>query len=351
MSQAAEKTQPIIIGHRGASGYRPEHTLASYGLAIDQGADYIEPDLVSTRDGVLVARHENAIAIVHPVTGALIEATTNVMDKPEFAGRKTTRLVDGVSLTGWFSEDFTLAELKTLRAKERLPQVRPRNMAYDNLYEVPTLQEVIDLAKRKSVETGRVIGIYPETKHPTYFASIGLSPEEPLVRTLDANGYTNGKDPVFIQSFEVGNLKKLRRMTRVRIVQLLSSSGAPWDFVEAGDPRTYADIASPSGLKEISTYADGIGANKNLVIPRDSAGRLTSPTSLVGDAHAQRLVVHLWTFRSENTFLPTEYRNGTAPADYGDFAGEYEKFFAARIDGLFSDQPDHAIASRNNRRQ
>ena len=248
---------PLIIGHRGASGYRPEHTLASYRLAIEMGADYIEPDLVSTKDHVLVARHENDI------TG-----TTDVASHPEFADRETTKTIDGVAHTGWFTEDFTLAELRTLRAKERLPLLRPANTAFDGLYRIPTFQEVIDLAKRAGV------GIYPETKHPTYFDSIGLSLEEPLVATLNANGYRGRNAPVFIQSFEVSNLKELNRMTRVPLVQLIDEVGAPYDFVARGDPRTYKDLITPAGLAEIATYADGIGPSKNLIVPRDAAGNL-----------------------------------------------------------------------------
>src|SRR5919109_1833186 len=272
---------PLIIGHRGASGYRPEHTLASYRLAIELGVDYIEPDLVSTKDHVLVARHENNIA-----------DTTDVASHPEFAARKTTKTVDGTAVTGWFTEDFTLAELKTLRAKERLPAVRPLNTVFDGLYQVPTFQEVIDLAKRYRV------GIYPETKHPTYFDSVGLSLEEPLVAALDANGYRGRNAPVFIQSFEVGNLEQLRTMTRVPLVQLIDEASAkPYDFVVAGDPRTYADLITPAGLAGIARYARGVGPWKNLIVPRDGSERLLEPTSLVRDAHRAGLIVHTWTFR------------------------------------------------------
>ncbi|MDQ3305896.1 MAG: glycerophosphodiester phosphodiesterase, partial [Actinomycetota bacterium] len=212
---------PIVIGHRGASGYRPEHTLASYQLAADLGADFIEPDLVSTSDGVLVARHENEIS-----------GTTDVAEHAEFADRRTTKTIDGAELTGWFTEDFTLAELKTLRAVERIPEVRPDNTAFDGTETIPTLQEVIDLARREDV------GIYPETKHPSYFDSIGLSLEEPLVETLEANGYDGRRDPVFIQSFETANLRELDRMTKLPLVQLIGGNGAPYDLVEAGDART-----------------------------------------------------------------------------------------------------------------
>ena len=326
---------PIVIGHRGASGYRPEHTLASYRLAIDMGADYIEPDLVSTKDHVLVARHENEIS-----------GTTDVADHPEFADRKTTKTIDGVAVTGWFTEDFTLAELKTLRAKERLPDIRPANTAFDGLYQIPTFQQVINLAKRRRV------GIYPETKHPTYFRSIGLPLEEPLLATLRANGYRGPNAPVFIQSFEVGNLKQLSRKTRLPLVQLLDATGRPYDFVVSGDPRTYADLATPAGLAEIATYADGVGPNKNLIVPRDAQNRLTSPTTLVRDAHRAGLLVHPWTFRRENTFLPEDFRQGNPASPVylqatGDFPAELRLFYKLGVDGLFSDNPDVAVAVRH----
>jgi glycerophosphoryl diester phosphodiesterase len=325
---------PIVIGHRGASGYRPEHTLASYELAIDMGADYIEPDLVSTKDGVLVARHENDI------TG-----TTDVASHPEFASRKATKTIDGLPITGWFTEDFTLAELRTLRAKERLPELRVTNTAFDGLYQVPTLDEVIALAKRRKV------GIYPETKHPTYFDSVGLSLEEPLVAALRRAGLDGPRSPVFIQSFEVGNLKQLNGLTRVPLVQLLDATGKPYDFVVSGDPRTYADLATPEGLAEIATYADGVGVNKNLIVPRDAQNRLGTPTRLVRDAHQAGLIVHGWTFRRENSFLPEDFRAGNPAspvylAATGDFPAELRLFYGLGIDGVFSDNPDVAVAVR-----
>jgi glycerophosphoryl diester phosphodiesterase len=326
---------PLVIGHRGASGYRPEHTIASYTLAIELGADYIEPDLVSTKDHVLVARHENDI------TG-----TTDVASHPEFAARKTTKTIDGVVHEGWFTEDFTLAELRTLRAVERLPALRPANTAFDGLYQVPTFQEVIDLARRHRV------GIYPETKHPTYFDSIGLSLEEPLLATLRANGLDSPRAKVFIQSFEVANLKELNRKTRLPLVQLIDEVGAPYDFVVAGDPRTYADLVTPDGLAEIATYADGIGPSKNLIVPRDTAGRLLEPTSLVRDAHRAGLVVHPWTFRRENNFLPLDFRQGNpASPEFlrapGDLPAELRLFFRLGVDGVFSDNSDVAVATRH----
>jgi glycerophosphoryl diester phosphodiesterase len=344
-SQAAQPDEPIVIGHRGASGYRPEHTLASYQLAIEMGADYIEPDLVSTKDGVLVARHENEIG-----------GTTDVGDHPEFGDRFTTKTIDGVAISGWFTEDFTLAELKTLRARERIPAVRPDNAAFDGQFEIPTLQEVIDLVKRtEKSEPNRArgrIGIYPETKHPTYFDSIGLSLEEELVEVLHKNGYRGPNSPVFIQSFEVGNLMELNEMTRLPLVQLVSDTGAPYDFVVSGDPRTYADMVTPAGLTEVATYADGIGANKNLIFPRDAANNLLAQTTLIADAHAVDLIVHAWTFRAENTFLPNEFRQGNpADADYmiqfGDLIGEIQLFLDAGLDGFFTDQPDLGVEARN----
>jgi glycerophosphoryl diester phosphodiesterase len=327
--------KPIVIAHRGASGYRPEHTLEAYRLAIRMGADYIEPDLVSTRDGVLVARHENEIS-----------GTTDVAVHPEFAGRKATKTIDGVPVTGWFTEDFTLAELKTLRAKERLPPVRPSNTTFDGKFQVPTLQEVIDLACSESRARGRSIGIYPETKHPTYFQSIGLALEEPLVRVLKANKLTSRKDGVVIQSFETGNLRKLRKLIDVKMVQLLDASGRPYDFTVAGDSRTYADLTKPENLEWISAYADGIGPNKNLIVPRDAAGKLLASSNLIRDAHHAGLVVHAWTFRAENQFLPADFRIGADPNARGDITAEYELFFGLGLDGVFSDQADTAVAAR-----
>jgi len=328
--------EPIVIGHRGASGYRPEHTLASYRLAAEQGADYIEPDLVITKDGVLVARHEPEIG-----------GTTDVAEHPEFADRKTTKLIDGVSFTGWFTEDFTLAELETLRAKERIPAIRPQNTAYDGEFEVPTFQEVIDLRERLSRQLGREIGIYPETKHPTYFRSIGLPLEPPLVEALEANGLDAPGAPVYVQSFEVGNLQALRSQLDVPLVQLFAGkSTRPADFVASGDPRTYADLATPPGLAFVASYADGAGPSKDYIVPRDAEGCSLAPTTFVADAHAAGLLVHPYTFRAENTFLPCELRSSEDPAEYGKFAKEVRQFIKLGIDGLFTDQPDLAVAAR-----
>jgi len=290
----------VIVGHRGASGYRPEHTLASYELAARMGADYIEPDLVTTKDHVLVTRHEPEIG-----------GTTDVAAHPEFAARKKTKVLDGTPLTGWFTEDFTLKELKTLRAKERIPAVRQHNTVFDGHYQIPTFQEVIDLTKRLSRELGRPIGIYPETKHPTYFQQQGLALEPELVKTLDRNGLNRPDAKVFVQSFEVANLKALDKQLRVPLVQLTSSAGAPYDFVASGDKRTYADVVSAKGLREVATYADGVGPS----------------------------------FRVENSFLPVNFRSSAVASDSGNLFGEIAAYRKAGIDGLFSDNTDIAVAA------
>jgi glycerophosphoryl diester phosphodiesterase len=319
--------KPILIAHRGASGYRPEHTLLSYRLAIAQGADFIEPDLVPTKDGVLVARHENEIS-----------GTTNVADHPEFANRKTTKTIDGEQVTGWFTEDFTLAELRTLRAKERLPQLRPANAQYDGQAEIPTLDEIIALAKQASQETGRTIGIYPETKHPSYFAAIGLPLEQRLVDTLKAAGWDRADAPVFIQSFEVANLKKLKGMTKIRLIQLMSASGGPAD----GAAPSYAAMATPEGLKAVSAYAFGIGPERTMIQPA------TGPaTTLVADAHAVGLKLHPWTFRAENYFLLPDYRDGASPIAHGRLEAEIRHFLALGVDGFFTDFPDIGAKARD----
>jgi glycerophosphoryl diester phosphodiesterase len=329
------RSRPIVIGHRGASTYRPEHTIASYMLAIEMGADYIEPDLVSTKDHQLVARHENEIS-----------GTTDVAQHTEFAARKTTKVIDRVARTGWFTEDFTLAELKTLRAVERLPDVRPQNTAFNGLFEVPTLQEVIDLAKRHGV------GIYPETKHPSYFDSIGLSLEEPLLDALRRNRLDRHSAKVFIQSFEVSNLKELRRKTRVPLVQLIDAAGAPADFVLNRDPRTYDDLVTRQGLAEIAEYADGIGPEKRRIVPGNAAnGQLGQPTTLIRDAHRAGLLVHPFTFRPENNFLAAPFRLGNPSSpEYlrarGNQPAELALYYRLGVDGLFVDNPDTAVAVR-----
>ena len=302
-----QSTRPVVIAHRGASGYRPEHTLAAYKLAIELGADFIEPDLVSTRDGVLIVRHENEIS-----------ETTDVADRPDFRDRRTSKRIDGKKVTGWFTEDFTLAELKTLRARERLDS---RNHSYDGQFEIPAFREVLDLAQREG------IGIYPETKHPSYFRSIGLPLEEAMVEALHSAGYRGPSALVFLQSFEVGNLRRLRQMTDLRLVQLLEEEGKPWD-----SELSYRDLAAPEGLREIATYADGIGPDKRLIVPAGPEGRLLPPTALVEDAHRAGLLVHPWAFRSDPPFLAPEYE--------GDPGREYEQFLDLGVDGFFSDFPD-----------
>ncbi|CAM3687193.1 esterase-like activity of phytase family protein [Isoptericola cucumis] len=323
-----------VVGHRGASGHRPEHTLAAYEQAIVQCADYIEPDVVPTKDGVLVARHENEIG-----------GTTDVADHPEFADRRTTKTIDGRDVTGWFTEDFTLAELRTLRAVERLPEVRPGNTAFDGLYQVPTLDEVLDLARHSETCDGEPVGVAPETKHPTYFDSIGLPLTGPLVEQLDANGLDSPRDPVVVQSFETTNLRELDRRTGVRLALNVSASGAPYDLVAAGDPRTYADLVTPRGLRDVARYADIASLEKNVVIPRTEADELGEPTSVVRDAHRAGLDVYAWTFRAENQFLPAELRSSDDPAAHGDLAGELDAFLDTGIDGVFSDHPDLAVAA------
>jgi glycerophosphoryl diester phosphodiesterase len=323
-----------VVAHRGASGYRPEHTLAAYETAITQCAEYIEPDVVSTKDGILVARHENEIG-----------GTTDVAAHPEFADRRTTKTIDGVQVTGWFTEDFTLAELRTLRAEERLPQVRPQSAAFDGLYGIPTLDEVLDLARHSQTCDGRPVGVYPETKHPTYFDGIGLSLEEPLVAELGRNGLDRRDAPVILQSFETGNLRDLNEMTDVPLGQLVNSSGAPYDLVAAGDDRTYADLVTAEGLAEIAGYADGLGAEKSVIIPRNADGTLAEPSDVVDDAHRAGLIVHAWTFRVENQFLAADFRSSTDPNAPGDLAGEIRAFLETGIDGFFSDNPDIGAAT------
>ncbi|HEX4966168.1 MAG TPA: glycerophosphodiester phosphodiesterase [Thermoanaerobaculia bacterium] len=317
--------KPLVIAHRGASGYRPEHTLEAYELAIEMGADFIEPDLVSTRDGVLLARHENEIS-----------ETTDVAGHLELADRRTTKTIDGREVTGWFTEDLTFAEVTTLRAKERLPL---RSHEHDGRFKIPTLEEILDLAMNKSQETGRTIGVYPETKHPSYFRALGLPLEELLLAALTLKGYRGPEAPVFIQSFETGNLEALRRRTDLPLIQLLDDQGQPWDLAAAGDPRTYADLATPEGLAAIAAYANGIGPNKRMIVPAGPDGRLQPPTSLVADAHRAGLAVHPWTFRSDAPFLAPDYG--------GEPEREYEQFFELGVDGLFSDFSDVAVRARD----
>jgi len=329
----------LVIGHRGAAGYRPEHTLASYELAVRLGVDVIEPDLVATKDGVLVARHEPEIS-----------GTTDVARRPGFAGRRTTRAVDGVPVTGWFSDDFTLAELRTLRAVERIPALRPHNALYDGRERVPTFQEILDLAARASRRYGRRIGVAPEAKHPTYFRERGRPLEPALVRALDRNRLNRPGAGVYVQCFEVSTLVALRSSLRVALVQLTSATGAPYDLVAAGDPRTYEDLTTPAGLRQVARYADVLGPDKTQIVPRDAAEASRPATTLVRDAHWAGLAVVPYTFRNENAFLPLELRSGTDPAAYGDASGEYADFFRLGVDGLFTDNGDTAVEARDTRR-
>lgn len=318
--------RPLVIAHRGASGHRPEHTLAGYELAIRLGADYIEPDVVSTRDGVLVARHENELS-----------ETTDVAAHPEFAGRRTTKTIDGRSVEGWFCEDFTLAEVRALRVLERLPF---RSRDHDGRHQVPTLLEVLELARGAGAARGRPVGVYPETKHPTYFRSLGLALEEPLVDLLHRSGFQGPGAAAFVQSFEPGSLRRLQRLTDLPLVQLLDErEGRPHDLALSGDPRTFGDLAAPQGLAWLATFASAVGCHKRLLVPAGHDGRLLPPTSLVVDAHRAGLAVHAWTFRSEPRFLAPDY--GGAPER------ELEQFLSLGVDGLFTDFPELAVAVRN----
>jgi glycerophosphoryl diester phosphodiesterase len=334
--QPAAKS-PLVIGHRGAAGYRPEHTLASYELAARMGADLIEPDLVSTRDHVLVARHENEIG-----------GTTDVASRPQFAGRRATKVIDGNTLIGWFTEDFTLAELKTLRAKERLPAMRQENTMYDGRFQIPTFAEILALRERLSKELNREIGVYPETKHPTYFRSIGLDLETPLVQQVRSAGLDTANAPIFIQSFELTNLVDLRQQFGVSapLIFLTSASGAPYDLASTGEPTTYADLTTARGLRSISGIVNGIGPDKSQIIARNTDGTLAQPTTLVAEAHAAGLQVHPYTFRAENTFLPVDYRVGTEATAYGRAIDEQVRFLQTGIDGLFTDQCDIGVIAR-----
>jgi glycerophosphoryl diester phosphodiesterase len=352
--------QPLVIGHRGASGYLPEHTIESYTRAIEGGADFIEPDLVSTKDGHLIARHE-----------PFISGTTDVASHPEFADRKTTKMVDGVMVEDFFVTDFTLAEIKTLRATQRLA-FRPQE--YNGKYEIPTLEEIIALAKAKSKETGRTIGIYPETKHPTFHADLGLPLEDKLIATLDAEGWKTKDAPVVLQSFEPGSLMAMRKKTGLRMVQLVDADDVdvdgkillnapydrPYDFAVKKDPRTFADLLTDEGLAFVKTYADGVGPWKRYIasskgVDADKDGKaddvngdgkvdeadrtMLPPGDLIKRAHAAGLFVHTWTFRSEGLYLAKDY--GADPA------AEYQQFFGLGVDGLFSDFPDQAVKARS----
>ncbi|MDB5441650.1 MAG: glpQ [Phenylobacterium sp.] len=324
--------RPLAIAHRGASGERPEHTLMGYRLAIAEGADFIEPDLVPTKDGHLVVRHENEIG-----------GTTDVARRPEFAARKTTKVVDGQKIEGWFTEDFTLAELKTLRARERLPALRPDSARFDGLEAIPTYQEMLDLAKAESPRLGRPIGTYPEMKHPTYFASIGLPLEHRLLAMLKANNLNSKTAPVFVQCFEVGALKTFRQLSPAPLIQLVSVAGGPADLPNL----SYKEMTTAAGVKQIAAYADGIGPEWPMVIPVTAEGALGPATPLVADAHANGVAVHPWTVRAENAFLPAKLRRGTSPAEHGDVDALYEAIWKSGVDGLFSDFTGLSVAVRN----
>lgn len=321
---------PIVIAHRGASGYRPEHTLAAYQLGIDMGVDYVEPDLVLTREGVLIARHDNELGL-----------TTDVAEHPEFADRYTTKVVDGNEVSGWFSEDFTLAEIKTLRAIERIPSIRPDNTAFDGQFEIPTFREVLDLVARQEAATGRTIGVYPELKHHTYFRdTLRIDMNRVLVPILDEYGYDSADDAMFVQSFEVRHLRRLDAWTDVRLVQLIGGSGGPYDLQARGPDTTYAEMVTPRGLRSIARYADGIGPSFTAwVLPLDADGEahLANQTELVADAHAVGLQVHPYTFRAEDVFLPRSYE--------GDPLGWFELALETGIDGFFTDNPDLGAAA------
>ena len=326
---------PLLIAHRGASGHLPEHTLAAYALAILQGADFIEPDLVATRDGVLVARHENEIG-----------GTTDVAAHQEFADRRRIQRIDGAEVEGWFTEDFTFAELQVLRARERIPKLRPGNAEHDGQFGIPSFDEILALLAQvnaaRSAQGAPLVGVYPETKHPSHFSSLGLGLEPPLLTAL-ARGA--GTAPVFIQSFEVGNLEVLRERCGHPLVQLMSAEGGPWDRqgTAGSPPWTYQDMATPDGLARVARYATAIGVQKSMVM-RETADGLQS-TSLVRDAHAAGLAVHVWTFRAENEFLPRNLRRGTEPSAHGDLATEIRSFREAGMDALFCDHPDLARAA------
>ncbi|GHE30991.1 glycerophosphoryl diester phosphodiesterase [Streptosporangium violaceochromogenes] len=326
---------PIVVAHRGASAFRPEHTIPAYEAAVRMGADYVEPDVVPTKDHVLVVRHENELS-----------RTTDVRRHPEFAGRRTTKIVDGVRRTGWFTEDFTLDELRTLGAVERFAALRPASAVHDGLAPIPTLDEVVGFAREAGV------GVYVEIKHSTYFASIGLPIEGPLLAVLTRHGWNDWCAPVFVQSFETGNLARLRPLTRVRLTQLIKGAGAPYDLVAAGDGRTYDDMVTPEGLGRVAEYADAITVATSRVAPYGPGGAPGVPTSLVRDAHARGLQVHVATVRNENTHLPREYRQGD-PADpeypraRGDVAGWLERLYRLGVDGVFADDPEAARLARD----
>lgn len=327
---------PVVIGHRGASGYLPEHTLAAYRLAIRLGADSVEPDLVPTRDGVLVARHENEIS-----------ATTDVALHPEFASRWTTKRIHGEDVSGWFTEDFDLAELKRLRTTERLPRDRPASAGHGGLHEVATLDEILALVTEESRRARRRVGVHAEIKHSSYFRALGLPIEEPLLAALRRHGLDRRGAPVAIQSFETANLRWLATRTDLSLVQLVEAAGSPADLEASGDDMTYADLVTPAGLRQVASYAAGVGVHKDLVLPRNAGtGATGTASALVSDAHRAGLRITVWTLRSENRFLATNFRRGADPSAHGDAGAEATAFFEAGVDGVFSDQVDTTVRAR-----
>lgn len=333
--------RPIVIAHRGASGYRPEHTEAAYRLAIAQGADYIEPDLVMTRDGVLVARHENEIG-----------RSTDVGERPEFADRRTTRVIDGETFTGWFAEDFTFAEIRTLRARERNPQLRPGSAGHDGEQPILSLDEIIGLAKYDGQRHGREIGLYIELKNPDYHASIGLPMEQALVDALDAAGLNRRDAPVYIQSFWPQALARLRPLTPVRLTFLVNSVSPPEELLRAHGIARWSDVYSADGLRHVATFADVVGPETELVIPRDAQGRSRPVTPLVADAHAAGLEVHVWSINAENPHLAVDMRCGDPgqpgyEARLGKAALVARTLFEAGVDGVFTDHPDIVLGARD----
>lgn len=336
--QHATLPTPVVFGHRGAAGYRPEHTAMGYRLGAQLGADYLEPDLVPTKDGQLVDRHEPEIS-----------QTTDVASHAEFADRKRTVTIDGVRTTGWFTFDFTLKELRTLRAVERIPEIRQHNTLYNGIDRIPTLQEDIDQVEALGKEYHRTIGIVPEIKHSTFFRSIGLPMEDRVLKVLRRNGLARAHPviPTVIQSFEVANLEYLHKHSPVPLVLLTSATGAPADFVAAHDPRTYADITSPSGLKQVARFATWLGPDKAQIVPLDATtGKMKAPTTLIADAHHVGLKVVPYTFRDENSFLPTDFDSSPNPADYGNALAEDTLFYSLGIDGIFTDNADTAVLAR-----
>ena len=326
---------PIVIAHRGVPGLRLEHTLPSYVLGIEQGADYIEPDVVSTKDGVLVVRHENEIS-----------GTTDVAERREFADRKVAKIVDGVAHVGWFTEDFTLEELKTLRTRERLPQLRPQNIGLAHTLQIITFDEVLDIAARANADREKPVGVYVETKHPTYFAELGLDLNDLLIDALERRELNHETAPVIIQSMETSNLAALRERTPLPLIQLMDRVGGPYDLVASGETCTYTDLAAPAGLAAIAEYANGIGPNKSQVIARDAKAALAAETGLVALAHEFGLLVHVWTMRNENNFLPTDMRMGRDKSAHGDAVAEYLAFLDAGVDVVFSDFTETAVLAR-----